>query len=102
VSVRTPDRDVAQAMRQDLNRLASSLEDAGFRSESWRPSVHEVAGPAQTQAQRQFSQDAPDRGAGGHDRQSNGDGGRGPGEQKRRQQDDRPKWVAELERQRNR
>ena len=102
VSVRTPDREVAQAMRQDLSRLAASLEDAGFRSEAWRPATSNVAAPSQTQAQREFSQETAHRDSATYDGRSGGNSGRGPGEQKRRQQDDRPRWVAELEQQRNR
>jgi hypothetical protein len=102
VSVRTPDRDAAQAMRQDLNRLAASLEDAGFHSETWRPAAGHVAAPSQSHTQREFSRDTAQRDTAGDGQRFGGNGGRGTGGQKRRQQDDRPRWVAELEQQRNR
>ena len=102
VSVRAPDHEVAQSLRQDLSRLASSLDEAGFRAEAWRPGVASVAAPSSAQAQRDLSQDTPHRGATGPDPRSGGQHGQGSGEQKRRQQDERPRWVAELEQHRNR
>ena len=101
VSVRMPDAQGAQTLRQDLGRLASSLNDAGFRTDTWRPGAVNGAS-ASTQTQKEFSQDTPNRDRTGSDAQSGGSQGRGAGEQKRRQQDDRPRWVAELATQTNR
>jgi hypothetical protein len=101
VSVRTPDSQGAQALRQDLGRLASSLNEAGFRTETWRPGAVNATS-ASTQTHKEFSQDTPNRDRTGSNAQSGGSQGRGAGEQKRRQQDERPRWVAELETQTNR
>jgi len=99
--VRTPDQQAAQSMRQDLSRLASSLDDAGFRADTWRPAATNVAGPSSTHGQREFSQEPRQGGASGSGAQSGKQDGRRPGEQKQRQQDERPRWVAELEKHRN-
>jgi len=101
VAVRTPDQQAAQSMRQDLSRLASSLDDAGFRADTWRPAATNVAGPSSTHGQREFSQEPRQGGASGSGAQSGKQDGRRPGEQKQRQQDERPRWVAELEKHRN-
>lgn len=37
LSVRTPDTKLAGALREDLPNLSAKLEQAGFRSEPWRP-----------------------------------------------------------------
>ena len=102
VSVRTTDPGVAQSLRQDLTKLASSLNDAGFRGETWRPAAATVAGPSSTNTQHDTAQETPNRNTAGEDGRSGGNNGRQPGEQRRRQQDERPRWVAELEQQRNR
>jgi hypothetical protein len=101
VAVRTPDQQAAQSMRQDLSRLASSLDDAGFRADTWRPAAANIAGPSSTHGQREFSQEPRQGGASGSGAQSGKQDGRRPGEQKQRQQDERPRWVAELEKHRN-
>ena len=102
VSVRTPDAEVAQSLRQDLRQLASSLDDAGFQTETWRPAALTVAAASSTNTQRDTAQEAPNRNAAGEDERSNGNSGREAGEQRRRQQDERPRWVAELDEQTNR
>jgi hypothetical protein len=102
VSVRTTDPGVAQSLRQDLTKLTSSLNDAGFRGETWRPATATVAGPSSTNTQHDTAQETPNRNTAGEDGRSGGNNGRQPGEQRRRQQDERPRWVAELEQQRNR
>ena len=101
VSVRTPDTQLSQALRQDLGKLASGLDQAGFRTETWRPVVTGVAAPSSTAANQDFSQNAARRDASNPDSRSGGNEGRGAGDQRRRQQDDRPRWVAELEEQKN-
>ena len=104
VSVRTPDPQFTQSLRQDLGKLGSDLDQAGFRSEAWRPAaVNAVASPVSTNLHHE-----PSRGGANQDfsRQdaNNMDGRAGSGsqEQKRKQQQpDQPRWVAELERQKN-
>jgi hypothetical protein len=39
VTVRTPDSQLATAMREDLPSLSSRLEQSGFHSEMWRPAA---------------------------------------------------------------
>ena len=102
VSVRTPDVDAARSMRQDLSRLSSSLDDAGFRADSWRPTTSAVTASSPAQTMREFSQETPNRDTPGSGEHAGGNQGQSSQEQKRRQQDERPRWVAELERQRNR
>jgi len=102
VSVRTPHPEVAQSLRQDLTTLASSLDDAGFRAETWQPAATIVAGASSANTQRDTAQETPNRNTAGEDARPGGNGGRESGEQRRRQQDERPRWVAELEQERNR
>ena len=100
VSVRTPDTQLAQSMRQDLGKLATELDHAGFRTETWRP----VAAPAQSQSSSNHDSphNAPNRDASGWDSPAGGQNGRGARDQKRQQQDQQPpRWVAELEQYRN-
>jgi hypothetical protein len=100
VSVRTPDNQLAQSMRQDLGKLATELDHAGFRTETWRP----VAAPAQSQSSsnQESPRGAPNRDAPGWDAPAGGQNGRGARDQKRQQQNQQPpRWVADLEQYRN-
>jgi hypothetical protein len=101
VSVRTPDSQLAESLRHDLGKLSSGLDQGGFRTETWRPTPAGAAVQSNANPQRESSQGSPNRDAGGPDGRSAGNNGHSPGEQKRRQQDERPRWVAELEQQRN-
>ena len=95
VSVRTPDTQLAQSLRQDLGKLTTGLDQGGFHTETWRPAAANAAAQTNTDPRHQPAPDTPQRdGLGGNRRQD-------PGEQKRKQQDDRPRWVAELEQQKN-
>jgi hypothetical protein len=102
VSVRTPDTQLADSLRHDLGKLATGLEQGGFRTETWRPTPTGAAAQSNTDSQHQSSQGNPQRDAAGPDGRSAGNSGQSAGEQKRKQQDERPRWVAELEQQRNR
>lgn len=103
VSVRTPDTQLAQSLRQDLGKLSTGLDQAGFRTEAWRPTA--VAAGASTQSnsnpQREPSQGGPNQDWNGQNARSGDQGGRGSQDQRRKQQDDRPRWVMELEQQQN-
>jgi hypothetical protein len=101
VSVRTPDTQVAQALRQDLGKLSAGLDQAGFRTETWRPTAAGAAPQSNSNSHREPSQGSPNRDSAGSGPQSGGQNGRGAGEQRRRQQEERPRWVAELEQQTN-
>jgi len=101
VTVRTPDPQLSQTLRQDLGRLATGLNEAGFRTETWRPVVTGVATWSPSSASQESSPGAPNRDSSGSDARSGGHTGHDPGEQKRRQQDQRPRWVAELEQYKN-
>jgi hypothetical protein len=101
VSVRTPDSQVAQSLRQDLGKLSSGLDQAGFRTETWRPVAADAAAPSQSNTHRDSSQGAPQRDRSAPEGRSGGQNGRGFGEQRRRQQDTRPRWVVALEQERN-
>jgi hypothetical protein len=100
VSVRTPDSQVAQSLRQDLGKLTTGLEQGGFRTETWRPTAVNSGAQSNTSPQHQPQPDGSNRG-GGSNSGPGGNSGQGSGEQKRRQQDERPRWVAELEQQKN-
>jgi hypothetical protein len=101
VSVRTPDHQLSQTMRQDIGRLATGLDEAGFRTESWRPIVTGVAASSQSSQSHEFSRGAQNRDTPSADARSGGREGRSPGEHKRRQPDERPRWVLELEQHKN-
>jgi hypothetical protein len=98
VSVRTPDSQLAQSLRQDLGKLTTGLDQGGFRTETWHPAA---AAQSNANPQHQPSQDSPNRDGAESNARSGGNSGQGAGEQKRKQQDDRPRWVAELEQQKN-
>jgi len=101
VSVRTPDSQLAQSLRQDLGKLTTGLDQGGFRTETWRPVAANAAAQSNTNPQHQPSQDNPNRDGAGSNAGSAGNSGQGAGEQNRKEQDDRPRWVAELEQQKN-
>jgi hypothetical protein len=101
VSVRTPDNQVAQSLRQDLGKLTTGLDQGGFRTETWRPAPANAAAQSNTNPQHQPQPDSSNREGGGSNGRSGGNSSQGSGEQKRRQQDERPRWVAELEQQKN-
>ena len=100
VSVRTPDSQLAQSLRQDLGKLTTGLDQGGFRTETWRPTAVNSGAQTNTSPQHQPQPDSSNR-EGGSNGRSGGNSGQGSGEQKRRQQDERPRWVAELEHQKN-
>jgi hypothetical protein len=100
VSVRTPDTQLAQSLRQDLGKLTTGLDQGGFRTEAWRPVAANASAQSNANPQHQ-SPDSPNRDGAGSNARSGGNSGQGAGEQKRRQQDERPRWVAELEQQKN-
>ena len=97
VSVRTPDTQLAQSLRQDLSKLATGLDQGGFRTETWRPAATTSTAQSNSNPQHDSPAGNPNGDAAGPDRRSAGHGGQG--EQKRKQQDERPRWVAELEQQ---
>jgi hypothetical protein len=99
VSVRTPDTQLAQSMRQDLGKLSTGLDQAGFHTEAWRPAAANTAAQSNDSSHRGSSQGSPNRDGNGQNARSGGQGN--SGEQRRRQQDERPRWVAELEQQTN-
>jgi hypothetical protein len=99
VSVRTPDTELAQSLRQDLGKLSTGLDQAGFHTETWRPTAANAAAQSNDNPHREPSQGGSNRDGSGQNARS-GDQ-ENSGEQRRRQQDDRPRWVAELERQTN-
>src|SRR5205814_10612750 len=53
VSVRTPDHQLTQSLRQDLGKLSAGLDQAGFRTESWRPAAASVAAQSQSNARHE-------------------------------------------------
>jgi hypothetical protein len=103
VSVRTPDTQLAQSLRQDLGKLSTGLDQAGFRTEAWRPAAAVPGASTQSNSnpQREPSQGSPNHHWNGQNARSGDQGGRGSQDQRRKQQDDRPRWVAELEQQQN-
>jgi hypothetical protein len=87
-------------LRQDLGKLTTGLDQGGFRTETWRPTAVASSAQTNTSPQHQPQPDSSNR-EGGSNSRSGGNSGQGSGEQKRKQQDERPRWVAELEQQKN-
>jgi hypothetical protein len=98
VSVRTPDAALQTSLRQDLGTLTSSLERAGYRTDTFVPrGVASVTGEVSSQPDRREdrpAQEASSRGASGDPRERN---------QHQQQQQHNPRgqhasgWLDELE-----
>jgi hypothetical protein len=101
VSVRTPDAQLSQALREDLGKLSNGLDQAGFRTETWRPAVTAAAQPPSSSANQDPSNTSSHRDGSNPDSLNGGRQGSAGGDCSRRQQEDRPRWVAELEQSRN-
>lgn len=101
VSVRTPDPALQTSLRQDLNTLTSSLERAGYRTDTVVPRA-EMSSQMGMRDERQAQPGTPGRG-GSTDSQDGGSGesdGRGGRRQQPQQnpQDQRTRrWLDELE-----
>jgi hypothetical protein len=102
VTVRTPDAGLETALRQDLGTLTSSLERAGYRTETFVPreSAGAPASGALNSAQSPNLNSGEDR-----EKQQPGSSGRQSGDpgghpQQKRQRDPRPQdWLNEMENQ---
>lgn len=98
IAVRTADRDLASALRQDLGQLVSQLEHRGYRAETWTP----LAGAA-ADGGGAIPKDAAATGNGSDqpssDSSAGGRGGFRGGEHGRQdqQQQPRPGWTEEFE-----
>jgi hypothetical protein len=87
VSVRTGDEEMAQSLRGGLNDLVNHLEDGGIRTEVWQPGSGANDASSQNDTHQPFAD--PDGSNGRHSSGSNS-------EQDPKQQN-RPRWVEELE-----
>src|SRR4029077_586262 len=85
VSVRTPDSQLAQSLRQDLGKLTTGLDQGGFRTETWGPAATNSTAQSNTNPQHQPTPDSPHRDGAGSNSRSGGNSGQESGEQKRRQ-----------------
>ena len=87
VSVRTGDAEMAQSLRGGLNDLVNHLEDGGIRTEVWQPGSGSNAAYSHNDSHQPFAD--PD---GSNGRQYSGS----HSEQESKQQN-KPRWVEELE-----
>ncbi|MEP6539086.1 MAG: hypothetical protein ABJF23_27365 [Bryobacteraceae bacterium] len=99
VSVRGSDNQLNSALRSDLAELVHTLDQKGYKTETWTPSetypISSAKGP-EAHATR-GSESSPD---GSGNQQSGGgeQGNPGGNQQQRRQHQERPDWLMELER----
>jgi hypothetical protein len=97
VAVRTPDVNLADNLRQDLNQLVSRLEEKGYRAETWRPA--EIGGGSlQNRGEERGDSGYSPRRFQGEGQSQGGQGRRGSGQQR----GNRPRWLEELEHQQER
>jgi hypothetical protein len=83
VVVHTPDRDLATSLRGDLPDLVGRLRQSGFQAEAWRPAPAQEADPGRRSGTQDFS---------GFSQQHSA---RHPGEGRRQQPHDQPRWAGE-------
>ena len=86
VSVRTGDAEMAQSLRGGLNDLVNRLEDGGIRTEVWQPGADHPL--SQNDSQQPFAD--PD---GSNGRQYSS----GSNSEQESKQQNKPRWVEELE-----
>ena len=68
VAVRTGDPEVAKSLQSNLGELVGTLEEKGFRTETWTPATVQHAGPAREPAgNRQSQPDGSSSGGGAQD-----------------------------------
>lgn len=91
LSVRSGDSDLVHGLRQNLPELVNKLEDTGFRAETWRPA--DSAAPAAAAADTKNASNHSRQG----DAQSQSGWSQQPGDQRNRNQSNRPRWVEEME-----
>ena len=89
LSVRTPDTELANSLRQQLGDLVGRLEQTGYQAETWRP-----AEVSPVSARHHNSRDCGDSSSAGHGRHP--DAGGQPGHQHGRQRQDQPEWAQAL------
>ncbi len=99
VTVRGSDAQLNTALRSDLTELVHTLDQKGYKTETWTPSdtyptasssTPEVQSSARSESSQDWSGNQPNDGGNG--------GGSGGNQQQRRQQQERPDWLIELER----
>ena len=96
VAVRTPDAGLQTSLRQDLGTLVSSLQRAGYHTETFIPHTTPTQGSSMTEASSQS--DSQDSHAGSRGGSGEWTGGR---QQQQRQRGQNPQaWLEELENQR--
>ena len=99
VTVRGSDTQLNTALRGELTELVHTLDQKGYKTETWTPSdtyplVPSSAREVQTPGRGESSQDWS-----GNQPKDGGNGGQSGGnQQQRRQQQERPDWLIELER----
>jgi hypothetical protein len=91
MAVRTDNPELNRGLQQGLSDLVGKLQEHGFRAETWKP-VHAAqeasSAPESQGADHQFRQPDPQSQSGGSQQESG---------QRRQNQSNRPRWVAELE-----
>lgn len=99
VTVRGSDTQLNSALRGELTELVHTLDQKGYKTETWTPSetypltsasTPEVQTPGRNESSQDWSGNQPDDGGNG--------GNPGGNQQQRRQQQERPNWLIELER----
>ena len=99
VTVRGSDTQLNSALRSELTDLVHTLDQKGYKTETWTPSethpltsasAPEVQTPGRRESSQEWSGNQPNDGGNG--------GNQGGNQQQRRQQQERPDWLIELER----
>ncbi len=98
VTVRGSDNHLNAALRSDLTDLVHTLDQKGYKTETWTPAdtypLTSAKGPeVQTPGRGESSPDWS-----GNQQNSGDQGNPGGSQQQRRQQQERPAWLIELER----
>ncbi len=102
VAVRSADPQLNRSLGEGLGELVANLESRGYSAETWRPQSQGTAhaalaavadGPAQQMQAGGGSESFQESGRGHH----GGTGDESSGQQRRGQQDDRPRWLEMLE-----
>lgn len=83
VTVRTPDNNLAQTLRSQLNQLTQQLSSGGIQTELWQPGSNRSFSQGSQQESQNFG-----HGSGGNKREQN---------QQQESNSNKPRWLEELE-----
>ncbi len=97
VAVRTSDQGLAQSLREDLGNLTRALDARGYQSETWQPATVHASSAGEGTRDSRSGNDAHTDPRDAWSGQS-GSGHQGSGGERRRQQQNQPSWLDELNR----